>query len=130
MNESPEFFTKRLWQDSWEIFQNESCWIVGDYARSANGVPVSSDDPSACRWCSLGVILYNQSRLSKEFSLYLPEINQAVNRLISGLAYKYDTEATGALGASIAIVDFNDLATYSEVLEFWREFGEQSGYID
>lgn len=83
-------------------------WIQGAFARDANGCLVSSDDPSAVCYCSIGAIK----------ALRLP-----CNEQENTIDYLY--KSIGKL-----IPDFNDENTHADVMAAWDKAIEKAGEIE
>lgn len=92
-------------------------WMQGSYAPNDEGVGCDSNDPKACRWCSIGWIVKLVGPIPMPCLTITSEAEQLYHEtreMFHGPLLEMDEENCG-------LVDFNDSHTFEEVKALWQK---------
>lgn len=108
---------KLVFLTAFEKVKNPETWTQNAVARDAEGKIVHADDPTACKWCSIGAMEYAYSvhGIPDDAALF-DQFYKVVNCMVGP---KENNSISG----------FNDLKPHAKVLKLWEFVGTGNKYL-
>lgn len=110
---------KQLFLEAFTIIKDESKWIRAASAHNEHDQIVQPDAPSACKWCSLGII-------SKVNSDYIVTYGYTSHGFPLTQFRQFVLEIH-----ECSIMNYNDLLakSHEDIVTLWEEFGKSQNYF-
>ena len=99
--------TSELLERALILIKDENNWTRGELARDKENVPVPPESVYACKFCSLGALLFVAGGRTDDFLM----ARDALSFTIENKTDRWYSD----------VAEFNDIFDHKEVISVWRE---------